>query len=102
MIPHVKEANAPTVRIDARIPAHIKENLVVAAALQGRTQTDFLVAAVNEAAQKVIAEHNMIQLCLEDQKTLAMALLDDQRSPDARTARLRRAMDDHARDVESA
>ncbi len=101
MIPHAKETNPPVVRIDARIPAHIKENLVIAAALQGTTQTDFLIAAVNEAAQKVIAEHNMIQLCLEDQKTLAMALLDEHHSPNPGSERLRRALKDHDRYVES-
>lgn len=99
MVPQAKEANQPSVRIDARIPAHIKENLVVAAALQGTTQTDFLIAAVNEAAQKVIAEHSMIRLCLEDQKLLATALLDERHTPNPRTARLRQAMDDHSRDV---
>jgi uncharacterized protein (DUF1778 family) len=62
MNPQLQDAQSPIVRIDARIPAHIKERLAVAAALQGRTQTDFLIAAVNEAAQKVIAEHNLIRL----------------------------------------
>ena len=101
MNPQTQEGNSPIVRIDARIPAHIKENLVMAASLQGRTQTDFLITAINEAAQKVIAEHKIIQLCLEDQKILAMALLDEHHSPDAQTSRLRQAIDDHTRDVES-
>jgi uncharacterized protein (DUF1778 family) len=101
MSPQVKEASPPVVRIDARIPAHIKESLVIAAALQGTTQTDFLIAAVNEAAKRVIAEHNVIRFCLEDQKTLAKALLDEHPSPNPGTGRLRQALEDHTRSVES-
>ena len=101
MNPQTHETQSPTVRIDARIPAHIKENLAMAAALQGRTQTDFLIAAVNDAAQKVIAEHSLIRLCLDDQKMLAAALLDENRRPNEGTERLQRAMRDHDRDTES-
>ena len=83
-----------TVRIDARIPANIKESLVMAAALEGRTQTDFLIAAVAEAARRTIAEHSVITLCLEDQHTLATALADDKRMP---SKRLQKAVRDHAK-----
>ena len=94
--------DARTVRVDARIPIHIKNNLVMAAALSGRTQTDFLITAVNEAAQKVIAEHNLINLCLEDQKALAQALLDENTPPDGqRWDRLRKAMRRHYKEVDS-
>jgi uncharacterized protein (DUF1778 family) len=85
-----------TVRIDARVPLHIKEILVQAAALEGRTQSDFLISAVAEAARKVIDEHKVIKLCLADQQTLAAALLDEKRSP---SARLRQAVRDHAAQV---
>lgn len=95
-----KHADAATVRIDARIPAHIKESLAAAAALQGRSQTDFLITAVSEAAQKVISEHNVIKLCLEDQKALAAALLDESPTP-ARYSRLKKALRDHSSKVES-
>ena len=84
-----------TVRIDARIPANIKESLVMAAALEGRTQTDFLIAAVAEAARRTIAEHSVITLCLEDQHILAAALADDDtRMP---SKRLQKAVRDHAK-----
>lgn len=87
------QADQGTVRIDARIPANIKESLVMAAALEGRTQTDFLIAAVAEAARRTIAEHSVIKLCLEDQHTLAAALADDERML---SKRLQKAMRDHA------
>lgn len=90
-----------TVRLDARIPAHIKESLVTAAALTGRSQTDFLIAAVHEAAQKAIAEHRLIRLCLDDQKTLARALLDETGGDANRFQRLGQALADHERKAES-
>lgn len=95
------KVNQSTVRLDARIPAHIKESLVTAAALTGCSQTDFLITAVSEAAQKVIAKHNMIQLCLDDQKALAKALLGDVENIDDRFGKLSQAMRDHEREVES-
>lgn len=93
-------APSEIVRIDARIPAHIKESVAVAAGLQGRSQTDFLIAALYEAAQKVISEHNMVRLCLDDQKTLALTLTTDV-PPPKRFARLERAARDHKRTVDS-
>lgn len=88
------QAEQGTVRIDARIPANIKESLVMAAALEGRTQTDFLIAAVAEAARRTITEHSVITLCLEDQQALAAALADDARMP---SKRLQKAVRDHAK-----
>lgn len=82
-----------TARIDARIPLSVKESLVFAAALEGRTQTDFLIAAVARAARRTIAEHTTIKLACEDQYALANALLDTKRTPNAR---LQRAVHDHA------
>jgi len=100
MNPH--KTDHSTVRLDARIPAHIKESLVMAAALTGRSQTDFLIAAVNEAAKKVIAEHKLIRLCLDDQKILAKALIGGGReSDDGGFNRLSQAMRDHEGKVES-
>jgi uncharacterized protein (DUF1778 family) len=81
-----------TVRIDARVPSHIKEMLAQAAILEGRSQSDFLIAAVSEAARKVIDEHSVIKLCLADQRILAAALSDEKRTP---SARLQKAVRDH-------
>jgi uncharacterized protein (DUF1778 family) len=85
---------AETARLEARVPNFIKEKLATAAALQGVTQTDFLIVAVNTMAGKFIAEHNVIQLCLEDQEALAAALLND--DPDvSHLERLARAVSEH-------
>jgi uncharacterized protein (DUF1778 family) len=67
--------------------------LTQAAALEGRSQSDFLIAAVSAAARKVIDEHSVIRLCLADQQILAAALADETRSP---SARLQKAVRDHA------
>lgn len=71
-------------RIDARIPLSVKETIDFAAALEGRTRTDFLIAAASERARRVISESQVVRLSLRDQKTLADALADNNaREPDA-------------------
>lgn len=61
-------------RIDARIPLHVRDTIDRAAAMQGRTRTDFLIAAAMEKAERVIEEHSIIRLTLRDQEALAAAL----------------------------
>lgn len=56
-------------RIDARIPLSVRETIDRAAAMQGRTCTDFLIAATREKA-----EQSLMRLALEDQRTLASTL----------------------------
>lgn len=88
------------VRIDARIPSHVKEIVTQAASIQGRSQTDFMIAALSEAAYKVIADNAVIRLCLADQKALAASLLDEKNSPAAgKLSRLRRASREHSKKV---
>lgn len=57
----------PMSRIDARIPLSVRETIDRAAAMQGRTRTDFLIAAALEKAEQVIAEQSLVRLTLEDQ-----------------------------------
>ncbi len=95
-------AHPSAVRIDARIPAHVKESIALAATLQGRTQTDFMIAALSEAAQKTIAEQTVIRLCIEDQKALAAALLEnDAKAPRKESPRLRKALKEYRSAVKS-
>jgi len=58
-----------------------------AAERQGRTMTDFVVAAVQEAAQHAIEQAEVIRLSLADQECFAQALL----SPPPLTPALQRA-----------
>ena len=46
-----------------------------AAELQGRTMTDFVVAAVQDAAHRAIEQAEVIRLSLADQECFAQALL---------------------------
>ena len=47
-----------------------------AAEIQGRTLTDFVVAAADEAACRTIEQTEIIHLSLEDQRQLAEAILN--------------------------
>ena len=68
-------ATATTARLEARISTDLHSMLKRAAELQGRTMTDFVIAAVQEAAQQAIAQAEIIRLSLADQECFAQALL---------------------------
>lgn len=74
-------------RLEARISAAQKALLQRAAALSGRTLSEFVVASAHEAASKVIAEHAVVQLSRAEQIAFVSTLLD----PPKPSARLRRA-----------
>lgn len=76
-----------TARLEARISADLHSKLKRAAELQGRTMTDFVVAAVQEAAQRAIEQSEVIRLSLADQKCFAEALM----SPPKPSPALKRA-----------
>lgn len=76
-----------TARLEARISADLHSMLKRAAELQGRTMTDFVVAAVQDAAQRAIEQAEVIHLSLGDQECFAQALL----SPPQPTPALERA-----------
>lgn len=71
-------------RIDARIPLTVRDTIDRAAALQGRTRTDFLIEAALEKAERVIAEQTLIRLTLRDQELLAKALIEENISESSR------------------
>lgn len=64
-------------RIDARIPLAVRDTIDRAAAMQGRTRTDFLIEAALEKAERVIAEQSLILLTVQDQELLAKALTEE-------------------------
>ncbi|MBK7301217.1 MAG: DUF1778 domain-containing protein [Moraxellaceae bacterium] len=76
-----------TARLEARISTNLHAMLKRAAELQGRTMTDFVAMAVQDAAQRVIAEADVMRLSLVDQECFAQALL----SPPQPTPALERA-----------
>jgi len=64
-----------TARLEARISTDLHSMLKRAAELQGRTMTDFVVAAVQNAAQHAIEQAEVMRLSRADQECLAQALL---------------------------
>ena len=78
---------AATARLEARISPELHSMLKRAAALQGRPLTDFVVSAVQDAAQRAIEQATVIRLSLADQECFAQALL----SPPEPTPALKRA-----------
>lgn len=68
-------ATIPTARLEARISTDLHAMLRRAAELQGRTMTDFVVAAVQDAAQRAIEQAEVIRLSLADQECFAQVLL---------------------------
>jgi uncharacterized protein (DUF1778 family) len=76
-----------TARLEARISTELHSTLKRAAEIQGRTMTDFIIAAVQDAAQRAIEQSSVIRLSLSDQECFASALL----SPPKATPALKRA-----------
>jgi uncharacterized protein (DUF1778 family) len=67
-----------TARIEARIAPEALAVVKRAAELQGRSVSDFVVAAAQEAAQRTIEETQIIRLSLEDQRAFTEAILNPQ------------------------
>lgn len=76
-----------TARLEARISTELHATLKRAAEIQGRTMTDFVISAVQEAAQRAIEQSGVVRLSLSDQERFASALL----SPPKATPVLKRA-----------
>ncbi len=74
-----------TARLEARISIELHASLKRAAEIEGRTMTDFIVSAVQDAAQRAIEQASVIRLSLADQECFAAALL----SPPKPTAALK-------------
>lgn len=86
-----------TTRLEARISPEALAIVRRAAELQGRSLSDFVVSAAQEAAQRAIEEAQVLRLAVEDQQALAAALL----SPPEPNEALRRAAAAHRRLIAS-
>ena len=74
-------------RLEMRVSVAQQGLLQQAAALSGCTLSEFVVTSAQDAAHRVIAEHESIRLSREKQLAFVQALLQ----PPAPTARLKRA-----------
>ncbi len=63
-------------RLEARVTADQKKLIERAAALQGRTLTDFVLASVQDAARRAIEEHSQLALSVRDSEAFVDALLN--------------------------
>jgi len=80
-------------RLEARISPDALAVVKRAAEIQGRSVSDFVVAAAQEAAQRTIEQTQIIRLSVEDQRALADAILN----PPKPSRALRRAQKAHQR-----
>ena len=65
-----------TARIEARIAPEALAIVKRAAELQGRSLSDFVVAAAQEAAYRTIEEAEIIRLSVDGQRAFAEAILN--------------------------
>lgn len=80
-------ATSSSARLEARISTDLHGMLKHAAALQGRSVTDFVVSAVQDAARQAIDQAELIRLSMADQACFANALM----SPPQANPALKRA-----------
>lgn len=64
-----------TARLEARISSDLHSMLKRATELQGRTMANFVVTAVQDAAQRAVEQAEVIRLSMADQECFAQALL---------------------------
>ena len=67
-----------TERLEARISPEALAAIKRAAQIQGRSVSDFVTVAAQEAAHRTIEETQIIRLSVEDQRTFADAVLNPQ------------------------
>lgn len=63
-------------RLETRVTAEQKKLIERAAALQGRTVTDFVLTSVQDAARRAIEEHSQLALSVRDSEAFVDALLN--------------------------
>ena len=85
-------------RIEARVTPDALATIRRAAEIQGRSLSDFLVAAAHDAAEKTIRETQIIRLSMAEQDRVA-DLLD---RPPLPSAGLDRALESHRRLIRPA
>ncbi|MDX8461801.1 DUF1778 domain-containing protein [Mesorhizobium humile] len=63
-------------RLETRVTADQKSLIEHAAALQGRTVTDFVLTSLQEAARRAIEEHKRLELSVRDSRAFVDALIN--------------------------
>jgi uncharacterized protein (DUF1778 family) len=94
LLPNISDTSRGA-RLEARVSAEQKAVLQQAAALSGRSLSEFVVASAQEAARRVIQEHNSIALSRAEQLAFVTALLN----PAEPNQRLRQAAADYRKQM---
>lgn len=84
-------ANIANARFEARVSKDVHALLKRAAELEGRSLSDFVISAAKEAAQKTVADAEVLQLSLADQLVFAQVLM----TPPQPNAALQKAFQQH-------
>jgi uncharacterized protein (DUF1778 family) len=91
----MSSTTSSTARLEARISKELHATLKRAAELQNRTMTDFVITAIQEAAQNAIEQTEVLRLSLADQEHFFQALM----SPPKAAPALERAFARHRKQV---
>ncbi|MBJ7310809.1 DUF1778 domain-containing protein [Rugamonas sp. CCM 8940] len=78
-------------RLEARVPSEQKALFQRAAALAGRTLSEFVIDSTQQAAAKIVQEHELIRLSREEQISFVTELLN----PPEPGVRLRQAIENY-------
>ncbi len=77
-------------RIDARLTAEAKQQIDQAAALQGRSTSDFMVQAALKEASEVIEKQRIVRLTVEESIALAELMNSEPKVNEASVVAMRR------------
>src|ERR1700745_868366 len=91
--PKSSRGRARAQRLETRVTAEQKTLIERAAALQGRTVTDFVLTSVQDAARRAIEEHQHLELSVRDSEAFVEALLNPQPVNDRLRETVRRYRD---------
>lgn len=80
-------------RLEARVSSDQKDFFQHAATLSGRTLSELVIDSTQEAATKIVQEHEVIRLSREEQIAFVSALLAPSKPP----ARLKKAVQSYRR-----
>ena len=75
-VPEDQAGDMKSTRFEMRMTPYVRKVVKHAAEIQGRSMSDFIVAAAEEAARKAIEDARVIELTVDEQRRFAEALLD--------------------------
>lgn len=92
------DGSGRSARIEARVTPHTLAAVRRAAEIQGRSISDFVVTAAQEAAERAIRDAEVIKIAIEDHERIFNLLM----SPPEPNAAMKRAIKAHSRLIRSS